>query len=94
MLGVAADMVEAKGAIDKADADKIGAMVATSISQKLVNKTYLSGLSNLVAAIHDPSSSASRMFATSRPPPSRPWSRGWRGRKTRSSGTPARCWTR
>jgi hypothetical protein len=54
MMGVTADMVEAKGQIDHADADKIGAMVATSISQNLLNRTYLSGLSNMVAALHDP----------------------------------------
>jgi hypothetical protein len=54
IVGVTADMVELGEAVREADAGKIGAMIISSISGNLLDKTWLSGPSNFIAAVQDP----------------------------------------
>lgn len=53
-LGVAADYVDLQSAMTDAQREKIGSLVAASIVSNLSDKTWLSGLSDAVSAIHDP----------------------------------------
>jgi hypothetical protein len=54
IVGITADMIELGEAVGEADAGKIGAMVISSISGNLLDKTWLSGPSNFISAIQDP----------------------------------------
>jgi hypothetical protein len=53
-MGIVADAVELAHEMESTEADKIATLVATSIGENLVNKTYLSGLSQFAAATHNP----------------------------------------
>jgi len=50
LLGLAADMTEIMGQVDGADADKLAAAAAISVSQNFASKTYLSGVSEFFDA--------------------------------------------
>jgi hypothetical protein len=54
IIGVTADLVSLGEAVARADAEKVGTMVVGSISENLLDKTWLSGLSDLIEAIQDP----------------------------------------
>jgi len=53
-IGVAADMAEVSKEMGQPESDKVAAMIVASLSRNLVNKTYLSGLSDLIQAVQDP----------------------------------------
>lgn len=55
VIGPVADLVELGKASEGPDADKIGGMIVTALSNNLVNKTYLSGISDFFAALNDKS---------------------------------------
>lgn len=54
IVGITADMVELGEAVSEADAGKIGAMIISSISGNLLDKTWLNGPSDFIAAIQEP----------------------------------------
>jgi hypothetical protein len=54
MMGMAADVVELGSAVTDADADRIGAIIGTSITQNFINKSYMQGVQQLSAMINDP----------------------------------------
>lgn len=54
LLGVSADFAEIAGEIPTAEADKIAAMIAMSVSKNLLSKTYASGITDVVQVITDP----------------------------------------
>jgi hypothetical protein len=54
ILGISADFAEIAGELSEAEADEVVAMISGSISKNLVSKTWLTGLSDTLAAIQDP----------------------------------------
>lgn len=54
IMGSAADLAALADRILEADVDEIAARIAMAISQNLVNKTWLSGISQVVEAVGDP----------------------------------------
>jgi hypothetical protein len=54
ILGVTADLIGLGGAVMKADGEKVGSMIVGALSQNLLNKTWLSGLSDFIEAVQDP----------------------------------------
>lgn len=54
MIGVSADLYEARQMVSKEESEKIGAMLVASASTALLNKTWLSGPASLMSAIQDP----------------------------------------
>ncbi len=54
MMGVSADLIELGEAVGNADASKVGSMIVSSITNNLLDKTWLRGLGDLVQAVQDP----------------------------------------
>ncbi|MFZ5791861.1 MAG: hypothetical protein ACOY3L_14310 [Pseudomonadota bacterium] len=54
LLGVAADAYDIASRMSDPEAEDVGALVVASISNNLVNKTWLKGTSELIEAINDP----------------------------------------
>jgi hypothetical protein len=53
LMGVVADLIQFGDAVREVDASKAGAMIVHAISRNLLNKTWLSGLSDFIEAIQD-----------------------------------------
>ena len=53
-IGLIADLWETGGNLESAEADKIGAVIIKAIADGVLNKTYLSGLSDFTEAMNDP----------------------------------------
>jgi hypothetical protein len=54
IMGVTADLITLSEAVAQADAEKVGTMIVGSVSENLLDKTWLSGLSDLIEAVQDP----------------------------------------
>eukprot|EP00456_Euglypha_rotunda_P041486 TRINITY_DN32205_c0_g1_i4.p1 TRINITY_DN32205_c0_g1~~TRINITY_DN32205_c0_g1_i4.p1 ORF type:complete len:118 (+),score=35.52 TRINITY_DN32205_c0_g1_i4:111-464(+) len=61
-MGVAADLVELQDHMTAKQRDKVGALLIASTLQNLGNKTWLSGLSDMVGALDDPQRNSSRVL--------------------------------
>lgn len=53
-LGVAADMMDLQSAMTEKQKGRVGALVIASVMQNLENKTWLSGLSDVLNVVEDP----------------------------------------
>jgi hypothetical protein len=62
LLGPVADFTELAKQMPSIDQDKIGSAIVASLAGNLINKTYLSGLSDLAAALHDPQQYGQRLI--------------------------------
>jgi hypothetical protein len=62
LLGPVADFVELSKQIPSTDRDKLCAAVVTALASNLIYKTYLSGLSDLAVALHDPQQDGQRLI--------------------------------
>lgn len=54
LFGIAADMAEIGQETTQKEADEIGKLVLASVAKNLTSKTWLSGPSELIKAVHDP----------------------------------------
>lgn len=54
MMGLAADAVEIMGELDEIESEKVATTVVAAISKNVMSKTWLRGLSEMVAAMDDP----------------------------------------
>lgn len=54
LFGIAADMAEIGQVATEEEADSVGKLVLASVAKNLTSKTWLSGPSELIKAVHDP----------------------------------------
>lgn len=54
LFGLAADYAQIAGQMEEEERDSIAAMITSSISQNLTDKTFFKGLSDLIEAVNDP----------------------------------------
>lgn len=60
LFGVAADYAAIRGHMDDEEADEIAAMMAMSVAQNFVNKTYMQNLAELIDLFEDPGQNGMR----------------------------------